>query len=88
MAGGELSPGRERSPMKIDRMAVKETIKTAMQASACCQNSFQGKSIALVDTPASLAVTRKEEMRTIAVIIMNTLRQRNTPKPSFCLILI
>ena len=60
-----------------DQNAVMETIITATAASACCQNSSHTMSRTVVSM-------RKPEMRTMAMIIIRTLRHKKMPRKIFC----
>lgn len=66
---------------KSDRKAVKETIRTATQPSAWCQNMTQTMS----KLPREL---RRPYILIIAVMIMNMPRQSDKPKRNFWLSLI
>lgn len=76
---------RDASATKNDRKAVKEMVDTAMLASACCQKCFHDISIASSRIPSTTTRVRRADTRTIAVMTINTLRQRNAPRPNFCL---
>ena len=61
---------------KIERKAVNETMRTAAQASTCCQNNSHTR------LKESTEV-RMPEAFIMATMIMTTLKHRNAPIPSF-----
>lgn len=62
--------------MNIERKAVNETMRTATQASTCCQKISQTRSNESTEV-------RMPETLTIATMIIKTLKHKNAPMPSF-----